>query len=248
MAMFFIPAIDLMDGKCVRLLKGVKEARTDYSEDPAGTARTFEAQGAKWIHVVDLDGAFEGTRKNSGTILHIVNALKIPVEVGGGVRTIEDVRSLLELGVARVIIGTAAVDNPAMVEASVRRFGSERIAVGIDARNGIVAVKGWIEETEISAIDLGKRMRNFGVRTVIYTDINRDGMLGGANVSETLRFSKETGLSVIISGGVHSIEDIKQIEMKRDDSVIGCISGKAIYEGKFTVAEGVAAAEGRILQ
>ncbi|MBL8025770.1 MAG: 1-(5-phosphoribosyl)-5-[(5-phosphoribosylamino)methylideneamino]imidazole-4-carboxamide isomerase [Fibrobacteres bacterium] len=242
--MFFIPAIDLMGGKCVRLIKGEKNARTDYSDDPAGTALEFEKAGAKWIHVVDLDGAFEGVRKNSSTIMRIVNSVKVPIEVGGGVRTIEDVRTLLELGVSRVIIGTAAVNNPTLVETAVRRFGRERIAVGIDARDGMVAVKGWIEETEMTAVDLGKRMKSLGVVTVIYTDINRDGMLGGPNIQETLRFANKTGLSVIVSGGVHSIDDIKAVAAEKSPLVVGCISGKAIYEGKFSVAEGVTAAEG----
>jgi phosphoribosylformimino-5-aminoimidazole carboxamide ribotide isomerase len=245
--MFFIPAIDLMDGKCVRLSKGEKEARTDNSDDPAREARLFAGQGAKWLHVVDLDGAFAGVRKNNNAILRIVHSISIPVEVGGGIRTIDDVRAVLELGVARVIIGTAAVQNPSLVEASVRRFGSERIAVGIDSRNGLVAVKGWIEETEITAIELGKRMKDVGVKTVVYTDINRDGMLGGPNLAETVRFAEETGLSVIVSGGVHSVDDIKRIAACGSSSVIGCISGKAIYEGKFTVAEGVAAAEGGLV-
>jgi len=241
--MFFIPAIDLMGGKCVRLAKGEKNARTEYSDDPSGTAHEFEKAGAKWIHVVDLDGAFEGTRKNSSAIMRIVNSVKIPIEVGGGVRTIDDVRALLELGVSRVIIGTAAVNNPTLVETAVRRFGRERIAVGIDARNGMVAVKGWIEETEISAVDLGKRMKNLGVVTVIYTDINRDGMLGGPNIPETLKFANKTGLSVIVSGGVHTVDDVKAVASEECPLIIGCISGKAIYEGRFTVAEGVAAAE-----
>ncbi len=242
--MIFFPAIDLLGGKCVRLSRGEREEKTDYSEDPVGIAKLFQEEGAQWIHVVDLDGAFDGVRKNSEAIRRIATGIKIPVQVGGGIRTPEDVRSILDLGVARVIMGTAAVHNPASVETSVRRFGAERVAVGIDARNGVVAVKGWVEETEIAAVDLGRRMKDAGVRLVVYTDINRDGMMGGPNYDETVKLAHETGLSVVISGGIMSIDDVAKAKKYEKDNIVGCISGKAIYEGRLSVREAVAVMEG----
>ncbi|MFH0918987.1 MAG: 1-(5-phosphoribosyl)-5-[(5-phosphoribosylamino)methylideneamino]imidazole-4-carboxamide isomerase [Fibrobacterota bacterium] len=237
--MMFLPAIDLLKGQCVRLLQGEKDKATVYHDHPAEVAAGFERDGADGIHVVDLDGAFEGRQRNIESIRAVVEAVGLPVEVGGGIRTLGDIEHLFSAGVARVILGTAAVENPELLGEAVATFGAERVWAGIDARNGRAAIKGWVQDSGIPAVELGKRMRDLGVKTVIYTDIRRDGALTGPNINETRRMAVETGLSIIASGGVHSLKDIRDLMGIEKDGVAGIIAGRAIYEGTMTVEKAV---------
>jgi phosphoribosylformimino-5-aminoimidazole carboxamide ribotide isomerase len=235
--MIFLPAIDLMDGKCVRLLMGRKEQKKEYSNRPAEVAMQFETQGAHGIHVVDLDGAFTGRAANSKRIGEIAKAVSIPVEVGGGIRSTENIDVLFALGVSRAILGTSAVQHPDLVDNAIAQYGSDRILVGIDAREGMVAVQGWEEKTAVTAAELALDMKKRGVETIIYTDIAKDGMLTGPNIEGTRKLAQQSGLRVIASGGVNSLEDIRQLLSIEKYGVVGFISGKAVYEGRFTVQE-----------
>ncbi len=236
------PAIDLKDGEVVRLLQGRMEDATVYSSDPAAVAGDFQAKGSKYLHVVDLNGAFTGKPVNDKAISSIVNNVSLKVQVGGGIRTIERIEALLELGVSRVILGTVAVRNPELVADAVRRYG-EQIIVGIDARDGMVAVQGWAESTNMKAEELGSMMKDVGVTTTIFTDISRDGMLGGPNISSTVSMAEVTGLKVIASGGISNIEDILSLkrEAERGIAIDGAIIGKALYSGAFTLEEALRA-------
>lgn len=236
------PAIDLKDGEVVRLLQGRMEDATVYSNDPAAVASDFQAKGTNFLHVVDLNGAFTGKPVNDKAISSIVNNVSLQVQVGGGIRTIERIDALLELGVAKVILGTVAVRNPELVAEAVRRYG-ERITVGIDAKDGMVAVQGWAESTDIKAEDLGRMMKDVGVTTTIFTDISRDGMLGGPNILSTVRMAEVTGLKVIASGGISTLEDILNLkaEAERGVGIDGAIVGKALYSGAFTLQEALRA-------
>lgn len=238
------PAIDLKDGEVVRLLQGRMEDATVYSSNPAAVAGEFQAKGTKYLHVVDLNGAFTGKPVNDTAISSIVNNVSLKVQVGGGIRTLERIEALLELGVSRVILGTVAVRNPELVAEAVRRYG-EQIIVGIDARDGMVAVQGWAESTNIKAEELGCMMRDVGVTTTIFTDISRDGMLGGPNISSTVRMAEVTGLKVIASGGISNLEDILNLkaEAQRGIAIEGAIVGKALYSGAFTLEEALRAVE-----
>ena len=239
--MIIIPAIDLKEGRCVRLLQGRKEDETVYSDDPAAVARRWEEEGATYLHLVDLDGAFEGDSRNLGAIFRILEAVDIPVELGGGVRSLESVSRLLSLGLDRVILGTVAVRAPEIVRAAIERFEPDRIAVGIDAKGGRVAVQGWVETTEVGAVDLALRMKALGVQRVIYTDISTDGMLVGPNLEATQVLAEETGLKVIASGGVSSVEDLRRVAALAPFGVEGVIVGKALYEGRVGLREAIRA-------
>jgi len=236
-----LPAIDLKDGKCVRLRQGKAEDVTVYSDDPVAQARTWLEQGAEQMHVVDLDGAFTGEPKHTEVIGRIVRALGIPVEVGGGLRTDAQVERLIDAGVARAIIGTRALENVDVLAALVKRFG-EKIAVGIDARDGYVQVKGWVETTGMRAVDLAKRVEAVGVQTVIYTDTATDGMLGGPNLPAMEQMCRAVSCRIIASGGVSAPEHVKALKALGCANLYGAIVGKALYDGKTTLAAMRAAA------
>jgi phosphoribosylformimino-5-aminoimidazole carboxamide ribotide isomerase len=234
--MLIIPAIDLKNGQCVRLRQGRAEDATVYGNDPAAMARHWEAEGAAYLHVVDLDGAFQGRPVHTETVRAIVRAVRMPVELGGGLRTDDDVARALDAGVARAIIGTRALADDAALQASVARFG-ERLAVGIDARGGRVQIKGWVETTEIKAVDLARRAAGLGVRTIIYTDTATDGMLGGPNIAGVGELCHAVGCPVIASGGVSAVEHVRALRALACPNLAGAIVGKALYEGATTVRE-----------
>lgn len=243
MTMLLFPAIDLKEGKAVRLLQGRMEDSTVYADNPVEVAKDFESQGAEYLHVVDLNGAFTGEPVNDETIRKIVGSVSLKVQVGGGIRSMERITELLELGVERVILGTIAVKNPGLVAEAARKYG-KRVIVGIDAKDGLVAVQGWAETTEMLAIDLGKAMKTVGIESVVFTDISRDGMLQGPNIKSTVQMAQETGLSVIASGGISTLADLKnlQLESLKGVSIEGAITGKALYSGAFTLKEALEAA------
>ncbi|MGI5988926.1 MAG: 1-(5-phosphoribosyl)-5-[(5-phosphoribosylamino)methylideneamino]imidazole-4-carboxamide isomerase [Lachnospiraceae bacterium] len=230
------PAIDIKDGKCVRLRKGDFDQVTQYFEKPWEAAAAFEKAGASYIHNVDLDGARKGHSYNADAVREIVRTVSIPVELGGGIRTLRDIEEVLNQGVARVIIGTKAVEDPGFVRKAVETFGAERIAVGIDAKDGWVAVDAWEKTSDVTSLDLALQMKDLGVRTIIYTDISRDGMLTGPNVEATKLLTEKTGLDVIASGGVSGMEDLEHLQAA---GICGAIIGKAIYEKKIDLAEAV---------
>ena len=230
------PAIDLKDGKCVRLRQGEFKDITVYSEHPYEIAMDFEKKGASFIHLVDLDGALKGHSVNEETIKKIVQSVNIPCELGGGIRTMEDIERILSYGIARVIIGTKAVSNPEFVKEAIERFGSDRIVVGVDAKNGLVAIEGWEQVSDKTAVSLCEAMKAIGVKHIVYTDISRDGMLTGPNVEMTCLLTEETGLDVIASGGVSSMEDLRNLSAC---GIKGAIMGKAIYEKRIDVEEAV---------
>lgn len=237
MAAFTIyPAIDMRGGKCVRLLQGDYNKETVYGDSPFEMARLFAEQGAQWIHMVDLDGAKEGKRMNDRFVLEVVRHLNVNVQIGGGIRTEEDVAYYLENGVARVILGSAAIANPAFVKNMLATYG-ERIAIGIDAKNGFVATEGWLNTSNVKATELGKELAEAGAETFIFTDIATDGMLSGPNVHAAVEMARATGKRVIASGGVSSLEDLRTLAAYTADGVVGAIVGKALYTKQFTLAE-----------
>ncbi len=227
-----IPAIDLKGGRCVRLAEGVASRSTEYSDDPVGTALHWQEQGATRLHLVDLDGAFTGKSRHLEIIGSIIRTLRIPVQLGGGIRTLKQIEHLLALGAERVILGTVAVDRPDVVETAVRRHPSA-IVVGIDARGGNVALRGWVDQTSLTAVELARRMKELGVVRAIYTDVRRDGMLSGVNVEETATLAREAGIAVIASGGVASAEDVHALWGQRESGIEGVILGRALYEKKL---------------
>ncbi|HWR72625.1 MAG TPA: 1-(5-phosphoribosyl)-5-[(5-phosphoribosylamino)methylideneamino]imidazole-4-carboxamide isomerase [Nitrospirota bacterium] len=236
--MLIIPAIDLKEGKCVRLEQGLMDKATVYSDDPATTAKHWEAQGAELLHVVDLNGAFAGEPKNLDAIKAIRAAVKMPIEVGGGIRDIATIKSLVSIGIDRIILGTAAIENPSFVREACGEF-SGKIIVGIDAKEGLVAIKGWAEVTKVKAIDLAKQMQDYGVIAIIYTDIKRDGMLSGPNIEATKALAEALHIPVIASGGVHTMQDIENLMAVRYSGVSGVITGKAIYSGSLDLKEAI---------
>lgn len=238
--MVIIPAIDLKNGLCVRLLQGRKSAMTVYNEDPVEVARAFAAAGAEMIHVVDLDGAFnEAESPNRAVVRRIVEAVEVPIEFGGGVRSLEDVQQLCDSGVAWVVLGTVAAEAPCEVKDFVNRFGT-KICVGIDARDGRVMTRGWETATPLLAVDLARSVAECGVERIIYTDIARDGALVGPNIEQTIAIAEAANVRVTASGGVSSLDDIKRL---RDAGVDSVIVGKALYEGKFKLEEAILAAD-----
>ena len=230
--MLLYPAIDLMNGQAVRLRQGLAGEKTVYSDNPAAVAREWAARGGDWIHVVDLDAAFTGVQANHDTVQRIVDAVAIPVQVGGGLRDEDAIERALGAGVARVVIGTRAAESPDFIARAVRRFGGDKIAVGIDARDGMVAVKGWTETTAVTAADLAKSVAADGVAAVIYTDIATDGMLQGPNLAATKAMVASTPCPVIASGGVSSAADLAALE--NITGLSGAIIGKALFDGRIT--------------
>jgi phosphoribosylformimino-5-aminoimidazole carboxamide ribotide isomerase len=235
--MLIIPAIDLQDGRCVRLRQGRKSDVKVYDGNPVEIAKSFEAAGARMLHVVDLDGAFsDGRSRNRRITRRIIREVEIPVQFGGGIRSVTDVQQLIEFGVAQVVIGTLAAESPKTLEKFVQLFGF-RICVGIDARGGHVVTRGWEKEEKISALDLARRVADVGVDRIVYTDVVRDGMLTGVNIEQTCALARASGLHVTASGGVASLADIKQLVDRRECGVDSVIIGKAFYEGLFTLPE-----------
>lgn len=237
--MLVIPAIDLKEGKCVRLEQGLMDKDTVFNDDPASQALEWQAEGAELLHIVDLDGAFAGEPKNRSAIEAIIKAIAIPAQLGGGIRDIATIEAYLGLGLSRVIIGTAAQRNPELVREACAKFPG-RIVVGIDAKNGMVAVQGWAEVTDVTAVDLAKRFEGFGVSAIIYTDISRDGMLQGPNIEATRALAEAVAIPVIASGGVSSLKDIENLLAIEQSGVTGVITGKAVYTGAIRLAEAIA--------
>ncbi|MBL8572813.1 MAG: 1-(5-phosphoribosyl)-5-[(5-phosphoribosylamino)methylideneamino]imidazole-4-carboxamide isomerase [Hyphomicrobiaceae bacterium] len=237
--MILFPAIDLKDGVCVRLKLGDMNEATVYNTDPAAQARDFEAMGFKYLHVVDLNGAFAGNSVNGAAVEAILRAVKMPVQLGGGIRTLDAIEAWLDKGVTRVILGTVAVRDPALVKAACARFPG-RIVVGIDAKGGKVAVEGWAEASSLSAIDLARKFEDAGVAAIVYTDIDRDGVLKGINFESTLALAEAVSIPVIASGGLASIADIERLVQPDCARLEGAISGRAIYDGRLDPAEALA--------
>lgn len=234
------PAIDLKNGQCVRLKQGAFKEITVYSDKPEEIAAKWQSKGATYLHLVDLDGALAGHSVNEEVIKKIVDTLSIPIEIGGGIRSEEAIEAMLALGVSRVIIGTKAAENPEFIRDMVNKFGQERIVAGVDAKNGMVAVEGWEKLSDLSASELVNRMKEYGIRHVVYTDIARDGMLSGPNVEYTKKLTEETGLDIIASGGMSSMEDLRELY---NAGVHGAIIGKALYENRIDLKEAIDAFE-----
>lgn len=230
-----IPAIDLKGGKCVRLQEGIASRATEYSDDPLSMALHWEAQGAARLHLVDLDGAFEGESAHLEIAKSIFRTLKIPVQFGGGLRTLRQIDTILDLGAARAIVGTVAVENPAIVEEAAKRH-PDAVVVGIDARRGNVVLRGWVEKTVVRAVDLARKVKEIGISRIIYTDVARDGMLSGVNFDETENICTEAGIRVIASGGVSSVQDIRTLWERRGCGIEGVILGRALYDRKVDFA------------
>jgi len=239
------PAIDMRGGRCVRLRQGDFAAETVFADDPADAARRWVDEGAAWLHVVNLDGALGEVGADSPNLAALERILRVapaPVQFGGGVRSLEDVARLLDLGVARVILGTVAVRQPEVVAEAVAQHGAERVAVGIDARDGRVTVQGWTEAAETTAPELAARMAALGVRHAIYTDVGRDGMLVGVNVEGTVGLARASGLQVIASGGVASLDDVRALKAREDEGIAGVIIGMALYREAIRLPEALAVA------
>ena len=234
--MILFPAIDLKDGQCVRLVKGDMDQATVYNTDPAAQAKDFEEQGFRWLHVVDLNGAFEGATVNGAAVEAILSATRNPVQLGGGIRTLAHIENWLEKGLARVILGTVAVRDPDLVKEACRLFPG-KVAVGIDAKGGKVAVEGWAEASELGVIELARAFEGAGVAAIIYTDIDRDGVLTGINWESTLDLADAVSIPVIASGGLASIADILRMTMPDAAKLEGAISGRALYDGRIDPAE-----------
>lgn len=228
--MILFPAIDLKDGQCVRLYKGLMEQATVFNDSPADQAQRFEQQGFTWIHIVDLNGAFEGKPVNESAVQEIIETSGLKLQLGGGIRTLETVKYWLDLGINRVILGTVALRNPALVKEACKLFPNQ-IVVGIDGKEGKVAVEGWAETSEISVIELAKKFEDCGVSAIIYTDVGRDGAMQGPDIEGTQKLAQAVNIPVIASGGVSSNDDLDAIKTLESDGVVGVISGRAIYDG-----------------
>ncbi len=237
--MIFYPAIDLKNGQCVRLLRGEMASATVFNDDPASQARAFEAAGCAWLHVVDLNGAFEGQPVNAGAVEAILDAVGMKVQLGGGIRDMKTVEGWLNRGLSRVILGTAAVRDPALVREACKAFPG-RVAVGIDARDGRVAVEGWSRVSDITALDLAKRLEDAGAAVLIYTDIARDGAMEGPNIEATMALAGAVSTPVIASGGVSSMKDLAALKAAGEGVIDGAISGRALYDGRIDPAAAVA--------
>jgi phosphoribosylformimino-5-aminoimidazole carboxamide ribotide isomerase len=241
--MILFPAIDLKNGEAVRLQQGDMARATVFNRDPAAQARAFARQGFEYLHIVDLDGAFAGKPMNAAAVERILAAVKIPVQLGGGIRDRATVDAWLGKGVARVIIGTAAVRDPALIKDAARAYPG-RVAVGLDARDGKVAVAGWAETSELSALDIARRFENAGVAAIVYTDVARDGMLKGLNLDATIALADRISIPVIASGGLASIADVRALLHPRAKKLAGAIAGRALYDGRLDAAEALAALRG----
>ncbi|MEO5335467.1 MAG: 1-(5-phosphoribosyl)-5-[(5-phosphoribosylamino)methylideneamino]imidazole-4-carboxamide isomerase [Magnetospirillum sp. WYHS-4] len=237
--MIFLPAIDLKDGQCVRLLRGEMDKATVFGDDPAAQARKFQDAGCEWLHVVDLNGAFAGRPVNADAVLAILAAVAMKIELGGGIRTLETVDFWLGQGVARVILGTVALRDPDLVKEACRRHPG-RVAVGIDAKDGFVAVEGWAEVSAMTALDLARRFEDAGVSAIVYTDIARDGAMQGPNTEATVALARAVSIPVIASGGVSSMADLAALKAAGGDILEGAISGRAVYDGRIDPAAAVA--------
>ena len=238
--MNIIPAIDLIGGKAVRLVKGDYNQVTVYSDDPCAVARSFEAAGAKLLHIVDLDGAKDGTTANFETIRNIISSTGLSVEVGGGIRTLDRVKQYSDIGVDRIIIGTAAVTDPEFLEQAVSLYG-DKIVVGVDIKDGYVAIKGWTELSAVTCFEFCEKLQNLGVKTVICTDISKDGMMSGTNIELYREMSARFDLQIIASGGVSSLEDVKTLTAM---NIFGAILGKALYTGAVELSDAISASRG----
>lgn len=242
--MLVIPAIDLREGKCVRLVEGRLDKETVYSDDPAAMAALWQSLGARMLHVVDLDGAFAGAPKNLEVLKEILAVVEIPVQVGGGIRNMETIENLLGIGVARVILGTVAILKPELVSQACARYG-EAVLVGIDGRNGQVAIEGWGLTVEKGTVELALEMKQLGVKRIVFTDIKRDGRLNGPNLEATGQLAKTTGLKVVASGGVTTLKDLRSLRDMESLGVDSVIMGKALYSGAIDLKEALAVAEGK---
>ena len=232
--MIIFPAIDIKDGVCVRLIKGDFRQITSYENTPIDQARTYFKNGFNNIHIVDIDGALHGRPVNSILIKEIITKVKAKIQIGGGIRTIDDISRWIEMGIDRVVMGTAAVENTELLRTACNKF-KNKIAVSLDVKDGLIALSGWKKQTNISAIDFIKKIQNFGVSRIIYTDINRDGTKQGPNIKDTIELSSKTKIPLVISGGVSSLEDIKKIKSLRNSNIEGVIIGKAIYDGDIKI-------------
>ncbi|MGY6634506.1 MAG: 1-(5-phosphoribosyl)-5-[(5-phosphoribosylamino)methylideneamino]imidazole-4-carboxamide isomerase [Alkalilacustris sp.] len=239
--MDLLPAIDLKDGHCVRLLRGDMASATVFGDDPAAQARSFADAGCRWLHLVDLDGAFAGRPANAAAVEAILAAVDVPCQLGGGIRDMATVEHWLTRGVSRVILGTAAVEHPDLVRTAARAFPG-RVAVGLDAREGLVATRGWAEATELQATDLARRFEDAGIAAIIYTDIERDGAMGGPNVAATAALARAVSVPVIASGGVASLADLQAL--RATGVIAGAISGRALYDGALDLSAALAVLEG----
>jgi phosphoribosylformimino-5-aminoimidazole carboxamide ribotide isomerase len=238
-AVILFPAIDLKDGVCVRLEQGDMARATVFHRDPAAQAQAFEAQGFEFLHIVDLDGAFTGKPVNVAAVERIIEVTRIPLQLGGGIRDIATIEAWLDKGVTRVIIGTAAVRDPALVTKAAMQYPA-RIAVALDARDSMVAVEGWAETSELTAFDIARRFEDVGVAALIYTDISRDGLLTGLNLDATIELAERVSIPVIASGGLASIADVKALLEPRARKLVGAIAGRALYDGRLDAAEALA--------
>ena len=237
--MILFPAIDLKNGRCVRLEQGDMARATVFNLDPAAQAKSFAAQGFEYLHVVDLDGAFAGKSMNAQAIEAMLKAVTLPLQLGGGIRDLKIVEAWLAKGVARVIIGTAAVRDPAMVKTAAKAFAG-RVAVGLDARDGWVSVEGWAQTSQLTVLEIARRFEDAGVAAIIFTDIARDGLLKGLNLDATIALAEEISIPVIASGGLASIEDVKAMLMPRAKKLAGAIAGRALYDGRLDTAKALA--------
>ncbi|GAA6211571.1 1-(5-phosphoribosyl)-5-[(5-phosphoribosylamino) me thylideneamino]imidazole-4-carboxamide isomerase [Hyphomicrobiales bacterium 4NK60-0047b] len=237
--MILFPAIDLKDGNCVRLIKGEMDQATVFNESPANQAKQFEDQGFEYLHIVDLNGAFAGEPVNGRAVDEILATIKMPTQLGGGIRDLKTIEMWLEKGISRVILGTVAVKDPELVIEACKKFPG-KIAVGIDAKDGFVAVEGWAEVSELSVIELAKKFENAGVAAIIYTDIARDGILAGLNMKSTVELANAVSIPVIASGGLASIDDIHELRKPENAILEGAISGRALYDGRLDPAEALA--------
>ena len=235
--MILFPAIDLKDGQCVRLLRGDMAAATVFNSDPADQAKRFVQAGCEWLHLVDLNGAVEGRPVNKAAVVSILEAVgEVPVQLGGGIRDLKTISLWLEAGVRRVILGTVAVNDPSIVRDACRQWPG-RVAVGIDAREGLVAVDGWTKQSTVKALDLALKFEDAGVAALIYTDINRDGAMGGVNVEATADLAFALTTPVIASGGVSSLDDLRELKQHEDSGIVGVVAGRSLYDGRIALGE-----------
>jgi phosphoribosylformimino-5-aminoimidazole carboxamide ribotide isomerase len=238
--MLIFPAIDLRQGKCVRLYQGRPEAETVYADDPVAVAREWQKRGAGWLHVVDLDGAFAGEPQHLELIGQIAQAVDIPVQLGGGIRSLATIDRILTLGVSRVILGTAAVSDPGFISEAIRQYSEEQIVIGIDSTEGMVAIRGWETTATKTAVDFAREVKALGVTRVVYTDTKRDGTLTGPNIEGTRTVAAASGLKVIAAGGIGALEDIRRLHLLEPTGVEGVILGKALYTGAVQLEEALA--------
>jgi len=241
--MILFPAIDLKDGKCVRLLRGDMARATVFNDSPAAQAKAFAQAGCEWLHLVDLNGAVEGHPVNRAAVESILKEVDVPTQLGGGIRTIESIAQWFEAGVKRVILGTIAVKEPGLVKAACKQWPGQ-VAVGIDARDGMVAVDGWTRQSTVRALDLALRFEDAGVAAIIYTDIDRDGAMGGVNVDATVTLAQHLTTPVIASGGVSSLDDLRELRPTEEYGITGAIVGRALYDGRVTVPDAIRVLKG----